>query len=167
MEDYGKSILFDDVGMFYIRRHAGQDIWTSTNIPSIDQIINWDKCFYDVFEKFHDKKALHFFPIKAAYFLKGKYDYFLSPTERKEHSFDELVKLANQKGIPLTLKDLQRMNENTFRNYVHSLRKNTFTTFWFRNAFQNIFSIKNSHNKKHKIIRILGIKLSIKRKPAG
>lgn len=34
----------------------------------------------------------------------------------------------------------------------------------FKNLVQTFFSIKNSHNKKHKIVTILGIKIKIKRK---
>ena len=129
MAAHGQSILFKDCNMFYVRRHDGQDTWTSTNTPSISQIINWDKFFYEVFKKFKDKKALQNFPIKALYFLKGKYDSFISPEDRKKYSFPMVVKKANQCGLPLSTEDANRMNDRSFKSYIASLgeRKSLFS----------------------------------------
>lgn len=121
---YGKTVLFDDVGMFYIRRHAGQDTWTSTNTPSIQQIINLEKCFYDVFKKYNDKLALQNFPIKSVYFLKGKYENFLSLEDRRKYSFKDVILQANQCGLPVSVEDDCPINSKKFRSYRRVLKKN-------------------------------------------
>ena len=100
MSGYGNTVLFDDPSLFYIRRHKGQDTWTSTNTPSVQQIINWDKFFYNkvgawnVFSKVH-----YIFVCWFTHFLFGKYDSFLSPQDRERYSKEELLKLARKRGI--------------------------------------------------------------------
>jgi len=42
---YDNVALLEDRNAIYVRRHSGQDTWTYTNIPSYEQIINWDKFF--------------------------------------------------------------------------------------------------------------------------
>lgn len=100
MSRYGNTVLFDDPSLFYIRRHKGQDTWTPTNVPSLQQIINWDKFFYykvgawNIFSK-----VRYIFACWFTHFLFGKYDAFLSPQDRECCSKDDLLKMAEKSGI--------------------------------------------------------------------
>ncbi|MBQ8635694.1 nucleotide-diphospho-sugar transferase [bacterium] len=75
----------------------------------------------------------------------------------------------------------KRLNTKIFELEINKFNpkyttKNTNKTLWDNfyllqsgttsklNFFEYLFSIKNSHNKKHKIIRILGFKIKLKRK---
>ncbi|MBR6674970.1 MAG: glycosyltransferase [Alphaproteobacteria bacterium] len=72
----------------------------------------------------------------------------------------------------------KKMDKNIVMNSTHFSKdeKDTFLKladpnfklkFMTKQILQNIFSIKNSSSKKHKVIRILGIKISIRRRKKG
>lgn len=65
-------------------------------------------------------------------------------------------------------KKLKKINRNIsykiVKNYDPNFRNKLSPTSLMDNLMQNIFSVKNSSNKKHKVISILGIKIKFKRK---
>lgn len=97
--EYGEVALFNDPNAYFVRRHSGQDTWTYTNIPSYEQIVNWDKFFYDIFFANEDANLRKIYEEKSAYFMNGKYNAFLPPDAKKDFSLEDLHKLANNKGI--------------------------------------------------------------------
>ncbi len=96
---YGKSAIFADLNMFYIRKHCGQDTCTSTNTPSIEQSINWDLFFKKALKV--DKSAKNFFRFKNYYkhFLYSKYVDYISQEDREKYSMQDVVNIAKFKGI--------------------------------------------------------------------
>lgn len=99
MSRYGNSILLDDKRIFYVRKHSGQDTWTHKNIPNFEQIINWDKIFYDIFKETKDKKLIENYKYKSEYFLKGKYEAFIPPHLKSPTSYREFINLAKKMGL--------------------------------------------------------------------
>lgn len=97
----GQSVLFDDDAIYFARRHKDQDTWTSTNTPSLEQIVNWDKFFYDKMKIRVDffSKSKMMFKLKCKIFLKGKYNAFLPKEDKEKYSLESLWKLANKKKI--------------------------------------------------------------------
>lgn len=100
MSGYGNTVLFDDPALFYIRRHKGQDTWTFTNTPSIQQIINWDKFFYNKLGAWNLFSRVHYmFACWFTHFLFGKYESFLSPQDKQQYSKEALLSQAKKEGI--------------------------------------------------------------------
>ena len=55
--------------------------------------------------------------------------------------------------------------KNFTQQEIDNDAKMRFQKFQKKNSFaENVFSVKNSYNKKHKIITLLGVKIKIKRK---
>lgn len=100
----GKTVLFDDGYLFHLRRHSGQDTWTYTNVPTIQQIVNWDKCFFSAMKlsNFSLSVLNKMFNNKAKIFMKGKYDAFLPPEYKIEHSVTELQVYARKIGLEVS-----------------------------------------------------------------
>ena len=96
---YGRIALLADGNAFHIRRHSGQDTWTSTNTPSFEQILNWDKFFFDVFFAKKDRFLQKIYSRKATYFYTGKYDAFTSQKQKNELSKTEFQKMAKKAGL--------------------------------------------------------------------
>lgn len=109
---FGKIALLADGNAFYIRRHDGQDTWTNTNVPSFEQILNWDKFFFDVFFKKKDNFLKKIYSRKATYFYVGKYYAFVPPAEKKNFSEEDLRKMAKQNG--LLKKDVNLISRETY-----------------------------------------------------
>ena len=47
---FGNTILLNSKEWFFVRRHDSQDTWTNTNVPTIQQVINWDLFFKNIIE---------------------------------------------------------------------------------------------------------------------
>ncbi len=93
---HGNVVLFSDLEMFYSRVHSKQWSWNSSDWGiSIENIINWDKCFYDAIHPVK-KYSLEFFTFysKFVLLLKGKYRAFTNRELKKEYSFEDLKKQA-------------------------------------------------------------------------
>ena len=106
---YGKTVLFDDWEMFLARKHSGQDTWTFTNMPSLEQIVNWDKFFYNAMKLKNKFLPINIrekimFNLKSEYYMLGKYNSFLSPQDREKFSFDNLNDIAVKLGIKFEIK---------------------------------------------------------------
>lgn len=77
---HGKTIITADENIFYARIHSGQDTRNNNTSLTGQQIINWDKFFYNI---------LGGDPLtaKSYHFLKSKYLQFTSENFRKSNSF--------------------------------------------------------------------------------
>ncbi len=96
----GTSILLDDNKVFYVRRHSGQDTWTPTNCPTLEQIVNWDKFFFDKIKLSNDFSVLQIvFNYKCASHMKGKYNNFLSENDKKQNSILDLEREAKRQNL--------------------------------------------------------------------
>lgn len=96
----GNSVLFCDSGLFYTRIHSGQDTNTFENIPSIEQIINWDKFFYQKLNAGNIFSARHYlFMNRFKYFLLGKYLKFLPENVKAKISQKDLLNMAEASGL--------------------------------------------------------------------
>jgi glycosyltransferase involved in cell wall biosynthesis len=121
---HGPSLLFNDCSLFFIRRHAKQDTWTTVNTPSLEQIVNWDKCFHDAMKV---KPALlsidnQMFRLKCRQFMEGKYRAFLPPAERERHSIESLWKTANDAGLhPSTTVAIPQIRQALMKWYVRRI----------------------------------------------
>lgn len=96
----GKSVIVVDGRMYYSRIHPNQDSSTNVICPSIEQIINWDKFFYEKLEADKIFSIKHYaFMNKFEYFLLGKYRHALREEDRAKISEEELLHLAEKAGI--------------------------------------------------------------------
>ena len=107
MSGYGKSILLNDKDYFLCRRHSGQDTWTYTNVPTFEQIVNWDKIFFDAMKLSNNKFSVlqKMFNRKCYYFITSKYDAFTPPSykSKTENAYIDIVKIANKNNIYPTI----------------------------------------------------------------
>ncbi len=101
MSAYGKTILFDDKNIMLCRRHSGQDTWTYTNVPNLEQIVNWDKLFFDAMQLKNSKFSIlqKMFNRKSWCFMKGKYTAFIPPEEKEKHTENELYIIAQKNNL--------------------------------------------------------------------
>lgn len=96
----GKSVIVVDGRMYYSRIHPNQDSKTDENSPSIEQIINWDKFFYEKLEADNIFSLKHYaFMNKFEYFLLGKYRHALREEDRAKISEEELLHLSEKSGM--------------------------------------------------------------------
>jgi glycosyltransferase involved in cell wall biosynthesis len=81
---HGKTIITADENIFYARIHSGQDTRNNNTCISGQQIINWDKFFYQI---------LGGDPLtsKSYHFLKSKYLQFTTEEFKKSCSIEELL----------------------------------------------------------------------------
>ena len=77
---HGKTIITADENIFYARIHSGQDTRNNNTSITGQQIINWDKFFYNILGS--DPLTA-----KSYHFLKSKYLQFTSENFRKSNSF--------------------------------------------------------------------------------
>lgn len=121
---YGNSILFNNPNMYHVRRHRQQDTWTNTNIPSFEQIINWDKYFYDILKT--SPLFLEMYKFKSEYFLKNKYQTFIPSELKSKFTYQDLLSLANEKGLNNICQDRlykQKMENEYYYFYNRLSRK--------------------------------------------
>lgn len=117
----GNAVLLDDHNVFYVRRHSNQDTWTSTNSPSIQQIVNWDKCFYDAIGASKLYVIQHWmYQVRCTHFLKGKYDAFVSAEYKTKNSLNDVFEIAEKTGIKLLFK---KLSTKIFKKYSKKYEK--------------------------------------------
>jgi glycosyltransferase involved in cell wall biosynthesis len=95
----GNVVLFEDPEMFYVRIHPEQWSWNSSGWGiSIDNVINWDYCFYKAIQA-NKKYSLGFFIFysKCMLLLRGKYTAYVSKKIKNKYPFDVVKKLASAK----------------------------------------------------------------------
>ncbi|MEA4967873.1 MAG: glycosyltransferase [Bacteroidaceae bacterium] len=100
LSEYGSVVLFNDIKMLYVRIHTGQ--WTNdkTSMLTANQIINWDKCFYDALHAGNIYSFIHYMYIeKFKHFIYGKYDIFFPDSEKNNFSKEDILMLAEKSGI--------------------------------------------------------------------
>lgn len=96
---FGKIALLADTNAFHVRRHDRQATWTYTDTPSFQQILNWDKFFFDVFFRKRDSFLEKTYSRKATYFYIGKYNAFVPAEQKKEFSESDLRSMAVSNGL--------------------------------------------------------------------
>ena len=102
--NYGSIALFNDENAYYLRVHKNQDSNTLQNIPSLEQIVNWDKVFYDyMFEK-EDKFLEKIYRMKSQYFIEGKFNLYAKYLNDDNYTLENLHKLASLKGLKPQIK---------------------------------------------------------------
>ena len=113
---HGTAVLLDDRRLFYVRRHKGQDTWTNTNIPSLRQIVNWDKFFYNIIKPagFIEKQI---FGYKNYIYMHGKYNAFIPPEQKAKTSAAQLEGEAAAAGLPFSA------GKAAWRNLTNKLLK--------------------------------------------
>lgn len=131
--DYGNILLFEDTAAFHVRKHANQDTNTYTNVPLFEQIVNWDKFFYDIFFEKDDKLLKELYSEKSLYFLDGKYDAFVPPEIKKDFNKEQLHILAEKMGLEISL--------NNYQEHTKKYKK-----------FQAYIRCKNLNNSQIKIM---------------
>lgn len=134
--DFGNIALIADFNAFFIRRHIGQDTWTHTNIPSIEQILNWDLFFFNIFFDTEDEILRNIYSRKSTYFYLGKYNAFLPTELKKNYSEKEIRKIARYKG-------LFDYDENLISTDVYERLLYSFS----KKRLKNLLQMENGENK--------------------
>lgn len=121
---YGKIILLEDKNAYFVRRHSGQDTWTNTNVPSVEQVINWDKFFYDILFKKEDKFLRKVYAQKSTYFLNGKYNAFVSDDVKNVVSSDLFYEIAKESGLKITTDNtiINNFDKNLYIHYLEYIQ---------------------------------------------
>lgn len=83
MGKHGKTIITSDQNINFARIHGGQDTRNKETCVTGDQIINWDKFFYDILQN-------DILTSKSYHFLKSKYDQFTTEEFKNKYSFEEI-----------------------------------------------------------------------------
>lgn len=74
----GASVIFKDPQLFRVRRHPNQDTMTTSNTLTLEQVVNWDVCFYEALQISPQNQALYLvFMLKMLHFSTGKYEHFV------------------------------------------------------------------------------------------
>ena len=101
---YGNIALFNDCNAYYLRVHKNQDSNTLQNVPSLEQIVNWDKIFYDyMFEK-KDDFLEKIYTMKSNYFIEGKFNLYAKYLNDNNYTLENLKNIANQNGLKPQIK---------------------------------------------------------------
>lgn len=97
---HGNVIFIHNPDYMYCRKHPGQDTNNSQNYPNLEQISNWDKCFFTLMGSPTWKNSLYWiYGCYNKHFLAGKYK--AAPKSLKEeNSLSELKKTIKEKGLP-------------------------------------------------------------------
>lgn len=95
---YGNTVLFQDENMFMVRVHKKQWTWDKNTGLSMEQLINWDKCFFEAMEA-SKKYSLGFLAFYCKYlrFLHGKYQAFCNADCKAEYTFEDVKHYAYDK----------------------------------------------------------------------
>jgi GT2 family glycosyltransferase len=123
---YGAVILFEDEDLLYVRRHDLQDTWTNANTINLRQIVNWDKFFFEAMDiNFWTPLYKRAFRFKSSYFMKGKYDAFLSKEDKNKITIDDLYQLAQANKVPFCKNNSGRKIYNKIYKTLNKKRRIT------------------------------------------
>jgi glycosyltransferase involved in cell wall biosynthesis len=95
---HGSSLIFADPAMMWVRRHPSQDTWTATNTLNCQHIAEWDAHFFKVLQIETQPLAnqIGFF-MKMLIFSQGKYEHFITSTEKQQYPLNKLLQLQQEK----------------------------------------------------------------------
>lgn len=101
MAQYGNLVYFIDKHFMYMRNHPGQDSANTCSFPSIKQIINWDKFFFNMMGSPGPTKVLYWiYGFHNKHFLLGKYH--AAPADmRKKYPFKCFKQAVKKAGLPV------------------------------------------------------------------
>lgn len=122
MAAHGSSILFNDFNVSFSRVHAQQDSVTSENYPSFEQIVNWDKFFYDIIQPQKKENEMFYIPFrcKSVFFMGGKYKLHVPDEYKKSHSIQELWDIS--RTVDLDPYQRPKVPEELENEYVKALQ---------------------------------------------
>ena len=113
---YGESCLFCDPHLMLTRRHDSQDGYSNINNPNVDQVINWDKIFYEAFAKNKNSKYHYFYINYCQHFLKTRFDLYLKP-KNPDLSYQDFLNIARAKGLTIDEEHCLDINFRKKRDY--------------------------------------------------
>lgn len=100
MGRYGNVGFLKDKHCVFARQHPSQDSNNEKNFPNLQQIVNWDKCFFSLMGNPSRLDPLYW--IYGAYnthFLVGKYQ--AAPASlRQAYTLEDLKSAADKAGLP-------------------------------------------------------------------
>lgn len=100
MSRYGNVGFLKDPHCIFARQHPSQDSNNEKNFPNLEQIVNWDKCFFSLMGSPTWKDPLYWiYGAHNTHFLLGKYN--AAPASlRQAYSKKDLKEVAQQAGLP-------------------------------------------------------------------
>ena len=144
MSACGNSIIINSYDLFHVRIHQFQDSCTSENQPSVEQIINWDKFFYDIFKNSNDKMLIENYKCKSEHYLKIRWDNCVSDDLKKGFSYEQFLDYAKNNGLDdLCIDKFQMIDNKEQQKFIKSIIKKDLHTSFF-NIFNLILNKKTS-----------------------
>ena len=100
MGAYGNVVFLTDPHSIFARQHPAQDSNNENNFPNLEQIVNWDKCFFTHMHVTSRKDPLYWiYGAHNTHFLLGKYN--AAPKSlREKHSVADLKQAVHKAGLP-------------------------------------------------------------------
>jgi len=105
---YGKTILIDNMDIFYCRVHQYQDSFTTTNALSVQTLVNWDYFFYNILKDAQDKNIIKYYKYKSPYYQEKLYNSIVMPLQIEKYSYEQFLEYAKQQNYECYLEN----NEN-------------------------------------------------------
>lgn len=100
MSSMGKVVLLADRNMLYVRIHEGQWTYDKKSPLTMQQIVNWDKCFYDALSAGNTISIVRYMFIgRFRDFMYDKYKHFSCEEDKINFSKNDLLVLAEKTGI--------------------------------------------------------------------
>ena len=152
-----KKAYFEQEYFYKYRLHPGSTMERTTQNPTyktgIDHLLNW----YELYKSISQNIELFLQNYDNLLRLLDMYRFRTKEMVPKEDKYKvELLNLKYYNEITAYRESLSKqLNEITA--YRESLSKPLKFSFWER-----IFSIKNTNDKKHKIVTVLGIRIKFK-----
>ena len=151
--DKNKNIGFVSSKFFYI---------PIGNILPEDNEMLWD-----LKEKLGIKSNLNYFLAGTMFMIKSNLLEIIKKSEIKEDDFPQKSASNGNSTIAHTIERIFAMICDMNKNEIYLIKTNKYywkyLQIYFENTIKEIFSIRNSDDKKHKILTILGIKISFNR----
>lgn len=100
LSSMGKVVLLTDRNILYVRIHEGQWTYDKKSPLTMQQIVNWDKCFYDALSVKNIMSITRYmFIARFRDFMYDKYQYFSCEKDKINFSKNDLLALAKKTGI--------------------------------------------------------------------
>lgn len=116
----GNVVFLSDLKCMFARQHAGQDSNNAANFPTIQQMVNWDNCFFTLLGRPNWRNYLYWlYGARNAHFLVGKYA--AAPNSlRNKYTLDDLKSAIRQAGLPTWGLNYKFLTHNAV---IHYFRK--------------------------------------------
>ena len=124
MGAHGNVGFLTDSHSIFARQHPAQDSNNENNFPNLEQIVNWDKCFFSLMNISSRKDLLYWiYGAYNAHFLLGKYN--AAPKAlRAKHSINDLKQAVKKAGLPtFGLGNIHLLKKYIFNSLTRKLRR--------------------------------------------